>query len=104
MAIPFPCLFCTFNCASEEEYDKLLREQAEFEVKRTLILYYVIDKEKITISDEEYEEAIERYATQYNVTADELKEQVEESKIRLLAQQEKAEQIIYDNAVEVVNS
>ena len=64
------------------------------------ILYYVIDKEKITISDEEYEEAIKRYATQYNVTADELKEQVEEPKIRLLAQQEKAEQIIYDNAVE----
>lgn len=89
-----------FNCASEEEYDKLLREQAEFEVKRTLILYYVIDKEKITISDEEYEEAMKRYAAQYNVTVDELKEQVEEPRIRLLAQQEKAEQIIYDSAVE----
>lgn len=90
-----------FGCSSEEEYEELLREQAEFEVKRTLILYYVIDKENLTLSDEEYAEAMERYATQYNVTVEELKEQVEEPKIRMLAQQEKAEQLIYDSAVAV---
>lgn len=90
-----------FGCSSEEEYEELLREQAEFEVKRTLILYYVIDKENLTLSDEEYAETMERYATQYNVTVEELKEQVEEPKIRMLAQQEKAEQLIYDSAVAV---
>lgn len=90
-----------FGCTSEEDYENLLREQAQMEVKRTLILYYVIDKENITLSDEEYEEAMQRYATQYNVTVDELKEQVEEPRIRLLACQEKAEQLIYDSAVAV---
>ncbi len=90
-----------FGCSSEEEYDQMLREQAELEVKRTLILYYVIDKEKITVTDEEYAEALGRYATQYNTTAEELAAQVEASRLQLLVQQEKAEQLIYDNAVEV---
>ncbi|MDE7326556.1 MAG: trigger factor [Lachnospiraceae bacterium] len=90
-----------FGCSSEEEYENLLREQAEFEVKRTLILYYVMDKEDLTLTDEEYEEALQRYATQYNVTVEELIKQVEESKIRMLALQEKAEQLIYDSAMAV---
>lgn len=90
-----------FGCSSEEEYDQLLRTQAELEVKRTLILYYVIDKENITVTDEEYAQALARYATQYNTTAEELAAQVEASRLQLLARQEKAEQLIYDNAVEV---
>lgn len=89
-----------FGCSSEEEYDQLLRNQAELEVKRTLILYYVIDKEKIAVTDEEYAEALARYAAEYNMEVEEFSAQVEASKIRQLVQQEKAEQIIYDNAVE----
>lgn len=89
-----------FGCSSEEEYDQLLRSQAELEVKRTLVLYYVVDKEKFTITDEEYAEALQRYAAQYGITAEDLAAQVEASRIRLLVQQEKAEQLIYDNAVE----
>lgn len=88
-----------FGCSSEEEYDRLLREQAELEVKRTLILYYVIDKEDIAVTDEEYKEAVERYAKEYNMTSEEFLAQVEEDKIRLLVKQELAEQLIYDNAV-----
>ncbi|MDE6874790.1 MAG: trigger factor [Lachnospiraceae bacterium] len=88
-----------FGCSSEEEYDQLLREQAELEVKRTLILYYVIDKENIAVTQDEYNEAVERYAKEYNLTSEEFLAQVEEEKIQLLVKQERAEQFIYDNAV-----
>lgn len=90
-----------FGCSSEEEYEQLLRDQAEIEVKRTLILYYVIDKENITVTDEEYDEALVRYASQYNTTVEELTEQVEASRIKQLVKQEKAEQLIYDSAAAI---
>lgn len=92
-------IYSFFGCSTEEEYEQLLREQAEIEVKRTLILYYVIDKEDITVTDEEYDEALERYASQYGTTVEELTGQVEASAIEQLVKQEKAEQLIYDSAV-----
>lgn len=90
-----------FGCSSEEEYEQLLRDQAELEVKRTLILYYVADKENITVTDEEYDEALVRYATQYGTTVETLTEQVEPSQIKQLIKQEKAEQLIYDSAAAI---
>lgn len=88
-----------FACASREEYEEMLRENAEREVKKSLILYAVADAERISISDEEYAAALKKYAGQYNLTEEEFLKQVSEVQLKDMVLLEKAEQLIYDTAV-----
>lgn len=94
-------LYYFFGCSSEEEFTNMLKENAEREVKKNLILYYVVDAEKFTVSDEEYNEAVTRYASLYSLSEEEFLAQVSEAQIRETVQLEKAEQFIYDSAVAV---
>ncbi|MDE7297588.1 MAG: trigger factor [Lachnospiraceae bacterium] len=88
-----------FACSTREEYEKLLRENAEREVKKTLILYAVAEAERLSVSDEEYSAVVQKYAAQYKLTEEELLEQVSGVQLKDSVLLEKAEQLIYDTAV-----
>ncbi|MBQ9120200.1 MAG: trigger factor [Lachnospiraceae bacterium] len=90
-----------FGCTTEEQYQEILKENAEYEVKKMLVLYEVIDAEKLTASEEEYQEAIKEYASNYGITVEEFEEQVDKAQVRDLILIEKAKQLVYDTAVEV---
>lgn len=94
-------IYLYFNCASEEEYEAMLRVTAENDVKKALVLYYVIEQEGLTVTEEEFNEEVREYAVSYNMTEAEFLEQVSEEKIRELLLLEKAENLIYENAVAV---
>ena len=87
-----------FACGSREEYEALLRDNAEREVKKSLILYAVADAERMSVSDEEYDAALKKYASQYKLTEEEFLEQVSGAQVKDMVLLEKAEQLIYDTA------
>ncbi len=94
-------MYYFFNCTSEEEYKALLKENAEFEVKKSLVLYEVIERENLKITEEEYEAALAEYAGNYGVTVEEFKKQIDEAGARDMVLMEKAEELIYNSAVAI---
>ncbi len=94
-------MYYFFNCTNEEDYKALLLENAEYEVKKSLVLYEVIEREKLTITEEEYAAALEKYAGNYGVTVEEFKEQIDEAGARDMVLMEKAEALVYGAAVAV---
>lgn len=92
-------IYYFFGCTSEEQYETLLRDNAEFEVHKALILYNVIEQEKLELTQEEYDAAVTEYAASYNITEEEFLAQVSEAQIRNVVLMEKAENLIYDSAV-----
>lgn len=88
-----------FGCTTEEAYERQLRENAEYEVKKALVLYYVIEQEGLEVTDEEYGQAVTEFARSYNMTEEEFLEQVSAAAVRENVLLEKAENFIYDTAV-----
>lgn len=88
-----------FGCTTEKAYEELLKQNAEYEVKKTLILYYVIEQEGLKVTDEEYDKAVTDFARTYNMTEEEFLEQVSAAAVRENVLLEKAENLIYDTAV-----
>lgn len=92
-------IYYFFGCNTEEQYQELLKENAEYEVKKSLVLYAVIEQESMTVTDEEYQAAMEQYAADYSMTVEEFTAQISEVKAKDLVLLEKAEQLVYDTAV-----
>ena len=55
---------------TEEEFDTQVKEYARSVVKQEEVLYYIVEKEKIDISGEEYDEYIENSLKEMGMTAD----------------------------------
>lgn len=88
-----------FGTTDNTEYETMLMENAEYEVKKSLMLYDVIEKENLTLTDEEFQAVLDDYANQYGITKEEFLANAKEEKVRDHALEEKAQQIIIDNAV-----
>lgn len=93
-------LYYFFGCATQEEYEKILKENADTEVKKNVLLYYIVEQESITASEDEIKDAVTKYAGQYGMSEEEFLEQITEEKVKELVALDKAEQLIYDSAAE----
>ncbi len=79
-----------------------LRPDAERQVKTRIVLMGIVDAEKIEVSEDEMEEELKLMATQYNMTADKIKEMIGVENLTFLKkdiQVKKAIDFIFDNAV-----
>lgn len=88
-----------FNCNSEQEYYSAMMFNAQQEVKKSIILYYIAEQENFAITDAERAESVEKYAKNYGYTAEQFKEKMTDEQIDWLIRLEKAEQLIYSSAV-----
>ena len=61
----------------------------------------IAKKEKLDLSDEEYEEKIAEYAKEYGVDADEYKEQVGEDRLKSTILREIVVEYLIDECVQV---
>ncbi|NLF80461.1 MAG: trigger factor, partial [Clostridia bacterium] len=88
---------------SEEKLREEMRPQAEFSIKRSLMLNAIIEAENIEISDEEVDEKISETARHYYVTEQQIRdslgdgERLEDFKHEI--KRMKAADLVYDHAV-----
>lgn len=69
-----------------EEFEKQVDEAAKSSVKQTMVIQAIADKEKIELSDEEYEKQLEQMAEDYGYPdVDSLKEAAEEEDLKEIA-------------------
>ena len=80
-------------------FQAMLRPQAESQVKTELLLTAVVEAEKIEVSDEELNETLEKIASGYRTTVDEIKEVVGEDSMRDDMKKKKASDLILETAV-----
>lgn len=84
-----------------EQFDEQLSSYVQRVVEEELVLNAIIKEEKIGLSDDEYNDWIERYVeTSDDVdSADDMKSKYSESEIRQRALADKVFEFLYDNAV-----
>lgn len=88
----------------EKELRDDMREEASRNVKTRMLVGAVVDKENITVSDEELEEQLAEMAKQYNMEVEPMKEMMGEDSIAYIRsdmEMQKAVTFIYENAEKV---
>lgn len=86
---------------TEEDFNELLKESAQEAAVFDEAVKLIAKKEKLDLSDEEYEEKIAEYAKEYGVDADEYKEQVGEDKLKSTILREIVVEYLIDECVQV---
>lgn len=85
-----------------EDFEARIRGEAESSVKTTLVLSEVMKEEELTVSDEQFDEFVEKYSKSSGRSAEEVKELIEKNNSRENIEQELllegAMDFIYDNA------
>lgn len=95
--------YCQYLGTSVEEMRKNYRPEAEARVKTQLVIDAVIKAEALSVSDEEYEAEVEKYAEENGLVAEDLKTRMNDGDrdyLRERATVEKAVRLIADSAVE----
>ena len=75
-----------------------MRPMAETTVKANILLSEIVEKEGITVSDEEIEAELQKLAVQYSMELDKVKEAVDTNMVRADLESKKAVKLICDNA------
>jgi trigger factor len=84
---------------SEETFDKDMLSNAQQVVAERLVLYAIIEKENISLSDEEYTKGLDELIKRFNYTdKEEFLKSFEEEEIRNQLIFEKVQKIVVDNA------
>lgn len=86
---------------TEEEFDELLRESAQESAIFDEAVKLIAKKEKLDLSDEEYEEKIAEYAEEYDMDTEEYKEQIGEDKLKSTILREIVVGYLIDECVQV---
>ena len=86
---------------TEEDFNELLKESAQEAAVFDEAVKLIAKKEKLDLSDEEYEEKIAEYAKEYGVDADEYKEQVGEARLKSTILREIVVEYLIDECVQV---
>lgn len=86
---------------TEEDFNELLKESAQESAVFDEAVKLIAKKEKLDLSDEEYEEKIAEYAKEYGVDADEYKEQVGEDRLKSTILREIVVEYLIDECVQV---
>lgn len=86
---------------TEEDFNELLKESAQEAAVFDEAVKLIAKKEKLDLSDEEYEEKIAEYAKEYGVDADEYKEQVGEDRLKSTILREIVVEYLIDECVQV---
>ena len=94
---------------SEEEFNKQIEEYSKSIVLQEMVLYYMVDKEGIKISKDEYENYISEQLTSMGMTEDSFEtaygqsfeDYMTEDMIRRYIYTDKVTQLLLDNAVQV---
>ena len=75
-----------------------MRPMAETTVRANILLSEIVEKESITVSDEEVEAEFQKLADQYGMELDKVKEAIDAAAVRADLQSRKAVQLIAENA------
>lgn len=89
---------------TEEDFDNWIEESARQTVIFDEAAKLIAKKHGLELSDEEYEEKIEEYAKDYDLTADEYKEQIGETTLRNTILREKVTDYLIDECIQVEQS
>lgn len=85
--------------STREEFDKQVEEGAKQEVASRLIAQAIADKEKISVSDDEYKQGVKDYMEQYQYSSEEdLLKDVPEETIRIELLREKVKKFVVENS------
>ncbi len=86
--------FLSLTGQNKEAYRESMREQAEVNVFNTLILEAIAKEEKLEITDEEADKALEDYAKEMNADLEQVK--------KLINKEQFKESLLYDKAAEAL--
>ena len=87
-----------------EDFEKQVNEVAENSVKQKYLAQAIAEKEKLTLTDEEYEEEFKKLAEEYGYPdVDTMKESASEDELKNIVLQNKVKEWLADNCIQVVN-
>lgn len=89
---------------TEEDFDEILRESAQEAAAFDEAVKLIADKEKLNLSDAEYEEKIAGYAEEYGFEVEEYKEQMGEERLKNTILRETVMRYLIDECVQVEQS
>lgn len=89
---------------TEEDFDEILRESAQETAAFDEAVKLIADKEKLNLSDAEYEEKIAGYAEEYGFEVEEYKEQMGEERLKNTILRETVMRYLIDECVQVERS
>ena len=89
---------------TEEDFDEILRESAQEAAAFDEAVKLIADKEKLNLSDAEYEEKIAGYAEEYGFEVEEYKEQMGEERLKNTILRETVMRYLIDECVPVEQS
>lgn len=89
---------------TEEDFDEILRESAQETAAFDEAVKLIADKEKLNLSDAEYEEKIAGYAEEYGFEVEEYKEQMGEERLKNTILRETVMRYLIDECVQVEQS
>lgn len=91
-------MYLQYTGADMAAFREQNREQAEKQVKVRLALEQIVKNENLTISDDEVEEEVKKFAEQYGMTVDQIKAAINVEVLRKDMVVEKAMHFVSDNA------
>ncbi len=88
-----------FNC-TYEEFEKLVKEEADAVVKQYLILDAVAEAEKIEVTDQEYQDALTSYASEYGYdTPEEAEDELGKDAILKAVRRDKVYELLMNSVI-----
>lgn len=88
-----------FNCTNEE-FEKLVKEEADTVVKQYLILDAVAEAEKIEVTDQEYQDALTAYTSEYGYdTPEEAEEGLGKDAVMQAARRDKVYEFLMNSVI-----
>lgn len=97
-------LLSTYLQMTEEDFDKTAETQAQNTVKKNLAVQLVAEKKKLTVTDEEYQIGLKRYAARYGYTTatlDQFEEQMGKDVIEQALTQDKVLNYLMESCIQV---
>lgn len=87
-----------------EDFEKQVSDAAESSVKQKYLAQAIAEKEKLTLTDKEYEEEFKKLAEEYGYPdVDTMKESASEDELKNIVLQNKVKEWLADNCIQVVN-
>nr|WP_276932313.1 trigger factor [Globicatella sulfidifaciens] len=93
-------LYFQITGSSEADLHDQFGEEAELRTKTNLVLEAIVEKEDLTVTDEEIENEVNELATQYKISADQVKQFVSNDMLTSDIKLKKAMELIVSTAVQ----
>lgn len=87
------------KCLDKQDLKDVLTKEAESSLKIEMILHAIAEDNNISVSDDEYNAAIDTYMTQYDATEDELTKYYKVSNLKSTMLSDKALNVVMENVV-----